>query len=253
MARVRHHGPLRVQKPLYPEGGEVCHTILLHPPAGIVGGDTLSLDIDIGECAHVLLTTPGSGKWYRSDGRTALVSQRLRVASGAVCEWLPQESIVFDGALGRLDTVFNLEGDATLIAADMLCLGRTGSGERFSRGQLALTTRLCVDGRPIWLERGRLVGGGPLLDSPVGLNGQPVIATLLVKGPGVDSGLRDACREIICETGESGVTLLPDGLLVARWLGPASEPGRQWMRRIWACARPAVASRQVDEPRIWRT
>ncbi|MEI2419886.1 urease accessory protein UreD, partial [Arthrospira platensis SPKY2] len=136
----------------------------------------------------------------------------MRVATGAVCEWLPQESIVFDGALGRLDTHFCLAGDASLIAADMLCLGRVGSGERFRHGQLALTTRVSVDGRPVWLERGRLDGGGRLLDSPVGLNGHPVSAALLVKGPAVDEGLRDACRELACEVGECGVTLLPDGL-----------------------------------------
>ena len=253
MVHARHRGPLRVQKALYPEGEAVCHTILLHPPAGIVGGDSLSFDIDVGEAAHVLFTTPGAGKWYRSDGRVASVSQRVRVARAAVCEWLPQESIVFDGAIGVLDNQIALESGATLIAADMLCLGRTGSGERFSSGRLTLRNRITLEGRTLWLERGRLEGGGELLDSPVGLAGQPVTATMLVHGMGVDDALRDACREIGCEAGESGVTLLPNGLLVARWLGPASEPGRIWMKRTWALARPAVTGRKSDEPRIWRT
>lgn len=253
MARVRHYGPLRVQKALYPEGGAICHTILLHPPAGIVGGDTLNFDIAMSERAHVLMTTPGASKWYRSDGRMAHVTQRLSVASEAVCEWLPQENIVFDGAQGKLDTCFSLSGDATLIAADMLCLGRIGSGERFRHGRLTLATRISVDGRPIWLERGHLDGGGALLDSPVGLAGHPVSATMLVRGAGVDAALRDACREITSEAGEQGVTLLPEGLLVARWLGPASEPGRLWMKRVWACVRPVLAGRTGQEPRIWRT
>ena len=238
---------------MYPEGEAVCHTILLHPPAGIVGGDSLSFDIDVGDATHVLLTTPGAGKWYRSDGRVASVSQRVRVAGGAVCEWLPQESIVFDGAIGVLDNHIALEPGATLIAADMLCLGRTGSGERFSSGSMTLRNRITLEGRTLWLERGRLEGGGELLVSPVGLAGQPVVATLLVHAAGVDDALRNACREVGCEAGESGVTLLPNGLLVARWLGPATEPGRIWTKRIWALLRPAVTGRKSDEPRIWRT
>lgn len=253
LVHPRHRGPLRVQKPLYPEGETVCHTIVLHPPAGIVGGDSLAIRIDLGAQTHVLLTTPGAGKWYRSDGRVASGSQRIGVARGAVCEWLPQETIVFDGAIGSVDSHFSLASGSALIAADMLCLGRTGCGESFSHGRFALRTSVSVDGRPIWLERGCLDGGGALLGSPVGLNGQPVSATMLASGPGVDEGLRDACREIVCQVGQSGVTLLPEGLLVARWLGPATEPGRAWMKRVWACVRPAVAGRQGAEPRIWCT
>ncbi len=253
MQAARHFGPLRVQKALYPEGPGICHAIMLHPPAGIVGGDSLSYDINLGSDAHVLLTTPGAGKWYRSDGRVASVRQRIRVASGAICEWLPQESIVYDGAIGTLDNQISLAPGAALIAADMLCLGRTGSGETFSHGRLSLLNRITLDERALWLERGRLDGGGELLTSPVGLAGYPVTATLMAFGAAVDEALRDACRAVPCEVGEGGVTLLPNGLLVARWLGPMSEPGRIWLSRLWSCIRPAVAGRTASEPRIWRT
>src|SRR5574343_292359 len=101
----RHEGPLRVQKALYPEGPEVCHALVLHPPAGIAGGDALTLAIDVGEGARALVTTPGAGKWYRSrqpDG-TQLARQTLEfsVGAGGVLEWLPQEAIVFDRVRGR--------------------------------------------------------------------------------------------------------------------------------------------------------
>lgn len=252
MVRNRHVGPLRVQKPLFPEGTAVCHAIVLHPPAGIVGGDSLAIDVSVGEGAHALLTTPGAGKWYRSAGRVATMSQTLRVADAAICEWLPQESIVFDGARGELATEVMLAPGAGFIGFEMLCFGRTGSGERFADGALAMATRIRVGDRPVWFERGRVEGGSGLLDSVIGLAGQPVVGTLLAIGAGVDEGLRDACREIAPACGNGAVTLLPD-VLVARWLGPSCEPGREWFSRLWACIRPVVAGQPMREPRIWRT
>jgi urease accessory protein len=198
------------------------------------------------------VTTPGAGKWYRSHGPAALLTQRIRVAAGGLCEWLPQESIVFDGARGRLATEVELSGDARFIGSEMLCFGRTGSGERFTRGELALTTRIRREGRPLWLERGRIGGGSALLDSPVGLGGWPVVGSLLVGAQACDKALRDACREIRPVAGEGAVTLLP-GLLVARYLGPACEPGRQWFSGLWAVIRPAIAGLPMRVPRIWHT
>ena len=255
LAARRHHGPLVVQRPLYPEGEAVCHTILVHPPAGIVGGDHLNFSATLGEGAHVLLTTPGAGKWYRSAGGDTppgRFDQRIELAAGALCEWLPQESIVYDGALGEQSLSVELAGDACFIGSEMLCLGRTGSGERFTRGALALSTRISRDGRPLWLEAGRIEGGGALLDSPAGLAGQPVVGTLLAASPKVDEALRDACREIEPAAGEGGVTLLP-GLLVARWLGPQAEAGQQWLRALWQVLRPALTGRAAEKPRIWST
>lgn len=252
LAARSHVGPLVVQRPLYPEGSAVCHTILVHPPAGIAGGDRLSVDVDVGSGAHALLTTPGAGKWYRSAGARGGLTQRIAVAAGAVCEWLPQESLVFDGAFGDLATEVSLSGDACFIGAELLCFGRTGSGERFTRGELAMCTRIVRDGRPMWLERGKLGGGSALLSSDVGLQGEPVSGSLLVAAPQVDMDLLEAWRALAPTVGTGGVTLLP-GLLVARYLGPACEPGREWFARLWAAVRPAVAGRPMQTPRIWNT
>lgn len=252
MVRNRHVGPLRVQKPLYPEGDQVCHAIMLHPPAGIVGGDSLAIRVGVGEGAHALLTTPGAGKWYRSGGRLASLSQRIEVAAGGVCEWLPQESILFDDAEAHLSTEVALAPGATFIGSEMLCFGRTGSGERFDHGELAMSTRVSVGGAPVWLERGRIAGNSPVLGSRAGLGAYPVVATMLAIGAGVDEALRDACRAVPAAVGEGAVTLLP-GVLVARWLGPAVEPGRAWFEQLWACIRPALAGQPLRVPRIWLT
>ena len=94
LATRRHEGPLVVQKPLYPEGDAVCHAIVVHPPAGIAGGDELELEARADEGAHALLTTPGAGKWYRSGGPWARQDMVLEAGKDACLEWLPQETIV---------------------------------------------------------------------------------------------------------------------------------------------------------------
>lgn len=252
LAHRAHVGPLVVQRPLYPEGEAVCHTILVHPPAGIAGGDELEVEVELGAGAHALFTTPGAGKWYRSAGAAGRMVQRIAVADGGVCEWLPQESIVFDGALGELVTEVDLHGDACFIGTEMSCFGRTGAGERFTRGALRLATRIRRDGRSLWLERGCVDGGGALLASPVGLGGAPVTGTLLAASPRVDPALLAACRACLPAAGEGALTLLP-GLLVARYLGPACEPGRHWFAALWAQLRPQLAARPMIVPRIWNT
>src|SRR5688572_28176453 len=130
LASRRHDGPLVVQKPLYPEGDAVCHTILVHPPGGIAGGDELVIDVDAGAAAHVLLTTPAAAKWYRTSGPEASQQASVRAGPGACVEWLPQETILYDGSRTRIDTTVALAADATFIGWDIVCLGRTAHGER---------------------------------------------------------------------------------------------------------------------------
>lgn len=252
LSRRAHRGPLRVQKALHPEGEAVCHGIVLHPPSGIAGGDDLEIRVAVEAGGHALLTTPGAGKWYRSAGPRAAQRLRLSAAPGAVLEWLPQENIVFAGALADLDTRVELAGDARLIAWDILCLGRRASGERFDRGNLRLASRIERDGQPLWLERGALDGGSPLLDSAAGLAGFSVSATLLASGPGLDAALLAACREVPAPAGQAGISLLPD-LLVARHLGHSAEAARHWFAALWGILRPALAGRAAQTPRIWNT
>ncbi|MBI3430990.1 MAG: urease accessory protein UreD [Hydrogenophilales bacterium] len=254
LARREHMGPLRVQKPLYPEGEAVCHAIVLHPPSGIAGGDELEIDVTVGQGAHALLTTPGAGKWYRSGGAWARQRLGLTVEAGGVLEWLPQETIVFDAARAAMDSTIDLDAEACFIGMEILCLGRRASGEGFGNGALHLATRVSRAGQPIWLERGRLEGGSGLLASPAGLAGFSVSGTLLAVAPHIEPGLLAACREIpVLETGaRHGLTQLPD-LLVARYLGHSSEAARHWFAALWQVLRPALIGREAQWPRIWNT
>ncbi|MFC5300559.1 urease accessory protein UreD [Azospira restricta] len=255
----RHCGPLRVQKALYPEGDAVCQAIVLHPPSGVAGGDRLAIAIAVGRDAHAQITTPGAGKWYRSGGADAAQTVALDVGAGATLEWLPQESIVFDGARARMETRIDLAADARLIAWDILCLGRTASGERFRRGRVDLALRIDRGGIPVWRERGGFAGDDALLDSPAGWAGATVCGTLLATFPGLPQqapALLERCRAIPPADGaRHALSALPNGggLVVARYLGDSSEAARHWFAALWHELRPACCGRPAQIPRIWNT
>ncbi|MER2515833.1 MAG: urease accessory protein UreD [Candidatus Accumulibacter phosphatis] len=253
LVQREHFGPLRVQKALYPEGPDVCHAILLHPPGGIAGGDSLEIAVNVGAGARALLTTPGAGKWYRAGGRQASQSLSVRVGEGGVVEYLPQETIVFDGAEAQMQTRIELAGGALFCGWEILCLGRTASGERFSHGRLELATRIEKQGQPLWLERGRLLGGSSWLAAAPGLAGFPVSASLLLAGRAVEPDWLAACRALPVADGLlTGVTALPE-LLVARCLAPGAEAARGWLREVWQQLRPLALGKAAVLPRIWNT
>ncbi|MDO8790172.1 MAG: urease accessory protein UreD [Sulfuritalea sp.] len=254
LARREHRGPLRVQKALYPEGTEVCHAIVLHPPAGIAGGDQLDIRIEADAASHALLTTPGAGKWYRSNGAQSSQQVHVKVGAGGTVEWLPQESIVFSGAQATMRTTVELDQGACFTGVETICFGRRASGETFMRGSLRLATDIRAEGRLIWRERGCIDGGSALLDSPIGLAGFSVCSTVLAAGAELTPETLAACRAAGSREACArwGVSLLPQ-LLVGRYLGHSAEAAREWLLQLWVALRPAMSGHEAITPRIWNT
>ena len=249
-AAVDHVGPLRIQRPFYPEG-DICHVYVLHPPGGVVGGDGLHQQAGCAPDARALVTTPGATKFYRSAGTTALVRQQLTVEAGASLEWLPQENIFFPGARVDIGTDIHLQADAQLVAWEINCLGRPVINEVFSDGQLQSRLRLFVDGRPLLMETQRITGPRHLT-AAAGLRSHPVQGVMLAWK--VDPALVDAVQEQVAQSASAlvGATLL-DGLLVLRVLGDNAERVRALMASVWSLVRPHVLGRAAHAPRIWAT
>lgn len=253
LARRASRGPLAVQKMLYPESAAVCHTILLHPPGGIAGGDDLTVDLSLGAQAHAVFATPGATKWYRSAGPRSRQRVLIRVADGGVCEWLPQENIYFDRTQADNALDVRLGAEAVFCGWDIACLGRAARGERFEQGCVRQHLRLARQDRPLFEERSRIEGGSAILESRAGLAGFPVSGTFLLAGKPVDAALLEACRAV--EAGGdclNGVTALP-GAFVARYIGRSAEQARDYFSRIWTLLRPAYANRDARRLRIWAT
>lgn len=249
----RHEGPLRLQKPLYPEGPGVAHLLVVHPPAGIAGGDRLAIDVDVRDAAHALVTTPGATKWYRSDGAVARQDATLAVAAGACLEWLPQENIVFDGADVATSTAIACGSGATCIGREIVVLGRLASGERFTRGALRQDLSLAVDGRVVWRERGRLAAADPLVRSAVGWHGRRVAGLFWAFGRTLPDDDLERCRDVTRTRPDASITRLAEGLVVGRVLSDSAEQVRELFDRLWTVVRPALTMRTATPPRIWAT
>ncbi|MGE5615328.1 MAG: urease accessory protein UreD [Bacillota bacterium] len=252
LARREHEGPLVVQKALYPEGDGICHAIVVHPPGGVAGGDELTLSVDVAGDAQALLTTPGAAKWYRSLGASARQQVSLRVHEGAALEWLPQESIVFDGAIADISLDADLAPRSSLIAWDIVCLGRAASGERYERGECRLRTRVRRGGQLVWFDRAAFRGGDRVLHAPAGLDGHTVFGTMIACLTNDCAPHRASWRECAPAEGEGAISLV-DGLLVARYRGDAAEAARRYFAELWARVREPALGVAAVAPRIWST
>jgi urease accessory protein len=258
IALDRHHGPLRVLQRLYPEGDAVCHQVLVHPPGGIVGGDVIELDATLAPRSHALITTPGATRFYRSTGPLAVQQVQATLAPGARLEWLPMETIAYRRCQVENRLQFNIAPGAQMLGWDVLALGLPAAGEPFDEGRYF--QQLSLPG--IWLERGRIDGQDRLLmDSPVGLAGHTVMASLwLADGQAIArercEALIEAARNLIDSSAvptTAGVSAPHESLLVLRALGPQVEPVMALLQAVWAAWRHTHWGLAPCPPRVWRT
>lgn len=253
LVRRTHHGPLVVQKVLYPEGEEVCHAVVVHPPGGIAGGDHLAIQAELGAQAHSLLTTPGAGKWYKAAGQQASQSLHFSLSEGSCLEWLPQENILFDGADVLMSGKVELAKGAVFLGAEILCFGRQARGERWQQGRLKQRLELRREGRLVWQERTHLKPDSPAFVSPAGLRGQQVSGSLVLAAGSLPIEVLEACRRItVGHEARFGVTALPE-VFAARYLGKSSQQARHYFEALWQELRPWYAERAAVRPRIWNT
>ncbi|WP_020560888.1 urease accessory protein UreD [Thiofilum flexile] len=249
LSQREQRGPLALQRPFYPEGG-VCHGYILHPPGGVVGGDQLTIAVQVQPEAHALLTTPGATKFYRSAGLHAHQQQLFDINSGTL-EWLPQESIYFPHTLSTISTDIHLQGNARFIGLEVHCLGRPASHERFDAGQVTISLRLHRDGKFLVMDKQRIHQLADL-ESSAGLRSNPVFATLIATPCNTETleAVQNLCLNLA--DGLAGATLMRE-VLIVRYLGQHTATAHQLGRSIWALIRPQIIGKTATPPRIWST
>jgi len=255
VAHHQHDGPLRILKSLYPEG-PICHNVLVHPPGGLVGGDTLDIRVQVEPGAHGLVTTPGATRFYRSLGEPALQRSSLHLAEGARLEWLPLEALAYNACDAHNELRMHLAPGAELMGWDITALGLPHANQPFEQGSFAQHIEL----PGVWLERGRIAASDTrLLQSPLGLAGQRCVGSLfLVAGSALGRARSEQALALAREASAghtladwSGATCPNEQVVVVRVLGPQVEPVMQLLRAVWASWRSQLWQLGSTPPRIW--
>lgn len=253
----RHTGPMRVFKSLYPQGPAICHTVLIHPPGGLVGGDVLNLDIDLNERSHALISTPGATRFYASDHLKSTQEVKISMQADSRLEWCPLETLAYPGCQGQSRWNAQMHPTAEMIAWDISALGLPASKQRFDRG--IYMQRFEID--DCWLEQGRIDASDTrLMQGKLGLNGYSAMGTLwFATGAPMSAhrieSLVDACRavspplraELLC-----GVTSPNTQMVVIRALAHTTEPILQTFQTVWKQLRQCAWNLEAVAPRIWQ-
>ena len=246
-----HQAPLKVQRPFYPEGAKICHSVMLHTAGGVVGGDRLSSNIHLQPKAQALITTATASKIYRSNGLQARQNIHIQIDAGACLEWLPQETIIFNGAIYQQNLRVELAPGATWLGWEITRFGRTARGEKFLQGEWRSHTEIWQQGVPLWIDRQYLPGSETIFHSPHGLAGKPIAGTLIWIGTAVSDEILHKARSLWVGAGEVGVTRIQNGFL-CRYRGASTSEVRNWFTVVWELLRVDFLHRGGCVPRVWQ-
>jgi len=259
LVKCEHEGPLYVQKAFYPEGPDCAHVYLLHPPGGLVTGDTLTISVEAQMGSHALLTTPGAGRVYKARDEEGVQTQNLQISvqENSTVEWFPLETILFPSAQARMKTRVDISDNSNFIGWEVTCLGLPANDITFDSGSVSQNMQIWRNGR-ILLNESLVIdqGDNALLNANAGLRSLPIHG-LMIAGPFKDIPLDliDALRLLQeqTDTNEFLATSQNGEFMTVRYLGSCTEKARKLFTQAWVLIRPELIQKQAVAPRIWAT
>ena len=235
------------------EPGDVFQAVMLTTSGGLAGGDRIAATIAAGAGTRALVTTQAAEKVYRTRAENTLFYVDISVGAGAWLEWLPQETILFDGARFRRETRIALAAGARLLAAEIVVFGRAARGERLAAGRYLDRWRVSLDGRLVWRDA---VGWGSdpagALKHPAGFAGAGAMATVIYAGPDAPRHLETSRSALADARSRAGATVV-NGLLVARFLADGAQILRSDLAQLWCSLRADAGNLPPVLPRTWYT
>jgi urease accessory protein len=253
LAHLYQQAPLRALFPLC-TGMDLPVAVATSTSGGFAGGDRMDIALSVGATAAAIGTAQAAEKFYRSAGADTEIGLRLAIEAGGWLEWLPQESILFNGARLKRRVEIALSGDAAILAGDILVFGRRARGERMDYGLIHDQWRIRVDGRLAWADA--LFGEGDdlvgALQHPAALSNAGASALLVHAGPGAAKHL-ELVRALLA-AGNAPVRCAAtcvNGILLVRWLAAESIDIRPSFARVWTALRAAARNLSPTLPTFW--
>jgi urease accessory protein len=255
LVHLYQRDPLRVLFPI-PAENDSPLAVIVTTSGGLVAGDRLDIGVGLAPGAAAHVTASAAEKIYRSTGLTTTISQSLSVGAGAVLEFLPQETILFDGARLRRETRVDLAAGSAFLGGDIVVFGRRARGEIFASGFLHEVWEVHRDGELVWGDALHLADEiGPMIDHPACFAGAAAFATMIFSLPGMGAGdLVEPARAVQSAAAtiglRAGVTAVA-GLVVARWLAAAPAVLRHAFADLACHFRSTALGLPPRLPRIW--
>jgi len=241
--RLHQSGAAKIRLPNV-FGGGPPQAVLINTAGGLTGGDRMSLEATVGESCRAVLTTQACEKIYRASAGSAEVRARLVIGEGARLDWLPQETILFDGA--RLSRYLDAElaPGAELLLAEAVIFGRAAHGETVRSGLFTDRWRIRQGDALIFADDLRFDWADThLLHRPAVLAGSTAMATILFVSSDPARHL-EAVRAIVGRTGGASAW---DGKLLVRM---AAESGASLRKTLVPALELLLDGAAL--PRIWR-
>jgi len=254
LAHLYQADPLRVLFPI-PEAGDPIEAAIVTTSGGLVGGDRIDVAIRVDRAARAHVTASAAEKIYRSTGATTVVRQSLAVADGAALEFLPPETILFEGARLQRETAVEIGNGGAFLGGDIMVFGRRARGEHFTKGLLRTVWEVRQQGRLVWGDALHLDGDiAGVVDNPACFGGAAGFATLMLAPAGNDpQKFVDGARGVQAAAPEgvrAGVTAVA-GLVVARWLAADAALLRRAYADLACHLRCEAMGLPCRLPRIW--
>jgi urease accessory protein len=218
--------------------------VFLNTSGGMTGGDRLEYALTLGAGCRVTATTQTAERAYRSAGGVARVDVAHEVGVGAHLDWLPQETILFDGSALERTTTVSLAAGASCLVLEAVVLGRLAMGEVVRRLAFRDTRRVLRGGVPVLVEPLRL-GDAALVAGAGVLGAARAFASLALVQYGAEARL-EAVRAVLDEPGVAAGASGFDGKLTVRLMAADGWPLRQQILRVLAALRDAPL------PRVWQ-
>lgn len=220
----------------------VPEAVFINTSGGVTGGDQLAFKASVEENTALTITTQAAERIYRSSGGVGQIDNQVEIGAGGALDWLPQETILFDGsALNRQLTV-NMAKNSTFLGVETLVFGRRAMGETLTTATLRDQWRITRGGKLTYADTFHFDDPAALAASAT-LNGNRALTTFVYVAPDAEDRLTQA-RALLPESIESAASTW-NGMLVARFLAPDAYPLRTALIHF------LTQFRGRDLPRIW--
>lgn len=224
--------------------GGIPEAVFINSSGGVTGGDRLTYSAAVSEGATLCVTTQAAERIYRASAGVAEITNTLTLTDDSQLDWLPQETILFEGSALKRQLNVSMDAGSRLLALETIVLGRKAMGETLQNATLSDAWRIKRDRRLIYADALRFEAPSLQTGSVATLGGNRALATMIYVAPDAEDRLSQA-RDLLDFTDVEAAASAWNGMLVIRFLAVDAFPLRAALTAF------LTQFRGAELPRVW--